>query len=71
MELDRGDNITAEYIRGLNIDTPLAMRQGRNNYYYHRNHQGSIIALSDSTGSIVQRYAYDSFCSSVINHSHI
>ena len=53
--------IGAEYIRGLNIDTPLAMRQGRNNYYYHRNHQDSIIALSDSTGSIVQRYAYDSF----------
>jgi RHS repeat-associated protein len=32
-----------------------------NRYYVHTNHQWSVIALSDSTGSVVQVYSYDSF----------
>ncbi len=30
-------------------------------YYYHFNGLGSVIALSDSTGSIVEQYSYDVF----------
>jgi RHS repeat-associated protein len=57
--------ISARYIHGPNIDEPLAMEinAGANYipYYYHSDGLGSITAMSDSQGSIVQRYAYDSF----------
>ena len=30
-------------------------------YWYHYDGLGSVVALSDSSGSIVERYAYDVF----------
>ena len=32
-----------------------------NRYYYHTNHLGSIIALTNNSGNTVQTYSYDSF----------
>lgn len=32
-----------------------------NRYYYHTNHLGSVIALTNGSGNIVQSYSYDSF----------
>ena len=29
--------------------------------YYHRNHQGSIVALTDTSGSVVESYTYDAY----------
>jgi RHS repeat-associated protein len=37
------------------------VEKGTNAYYYHADGLGSITALSDSNGSIVQTYSYDSF----------
>ncbi len=32
-----------------------------NRYYIHTNHQGSVISLTNSSGTIIQKYEYDSF----------
>jgi len=61
MEYDQTGNITAKYTHGPNIDEPLAIQQGTNTYYYHADGLGSITALSNSSGNIVQTYSYDSF----------
>ena len=61
MEYDQTGNITAKYTHGPNIDEPLAVQQGTNTYYYHADGLGSITALTNASGSIVQTYAYDSF----------
>jgi RHS repeat-associated protein len=61
MEYDQNSNITAKYTHGPNIDEPLAVQQGTNIYYYHADGLGSITGLSNTSGSIVQTYSYDSF----------
>jgi hypothetical protein len=30
-----------------------------NLYFYHKNHLGSVIAISDETGKLVENYKYD------------
>jgi len=60
-EYDANGYIGNRYIHGLGIDEPLAMIDGKNTYYYHADGLGSIIALTDSRGSTVQTYEYDSF----------
>ena len=54
-------SITARYTHGPNIDEPLALEKNGQTYYYHADGLGSITGLSDTTGSIVQTYSYDSF----------
>jgi RHS repeat-associated protein len=61
LEYDQSGNITAKYTHGPNIDEPLAVQQGTNTYYYHADGLGSITALSNASGAIVQTYSYDSF----------
>ena len=60
-EYDQNNNITASYTHGPNIDEPLSVQKGTNTYYYHADGLGSITALSNSSGNIVQTYSYDSF----------
>ena len=61
MEYDQSGNVTAKYTHGPNIDDPLAVQQGTNTYYYHADGLGSITALSNTSGNVVQTYSYDSF----------
>ena len=62
-----GDQIIAEYadsglvkkfIYGPGIDAPIMMQAGETKYYYHADRLGSIIALADSTGNLVDAYRY-------------
>lgn len=61
MEYDQSGNITAKYTHGPGIDEPLAVQQGTAIYYYHADGLGSITALTNTSGTIVQTYTYDSF----------
>ncbi len=54
-------NVKAKFTHGSGIDEPLAIKKGANIYYYHADGLGSIVALTDTTGSVVQTYSYDSF----------
>lgn len=41
--------------------TPLAMQRGGQTYFYHADHRGSIEALTDAQGTVVERYTYAPF----------
>jgi RHS repeat-associated protein len=67
-----GDQVIAEYdgegtllrkfIYGAGIDEPVEMYvPGSGWYYYHYDGLGSVVALSDSSGNIVEECSYDVF----------
>jgi len=60
-EYDGNGNVKNAYIHNLTIDDALAVQQGTNTYYYHKDGLGSVINLTDSTGSVVNSYIYKSF----------
>lgn len=49
------------YTHGPGADEPLALERGSSYYYYHADHLGSIMAITDGIGNVLQRYRYDSF----------
>ena len=53
------DGAITSYLYGNDIDEALQMKRGSVIHYYHTNHLGSTIALSDSGGVIVERIDYD------------
>jgi len=65
LEYNTNNEIQTRYTHGPNIDEPLVIEiKGTTTftpYYYHADGLGSITALTDTNGSIVQRYEYDSF----------
>ena len=50
-----------QFVYGRRIDSPLQIRTGGQDYYYHDNSLGSIVALTDDTAAVVERYEYDVF----------
>jgi RHS repeat-associated protein len=60
-EYDGNGNVKNAYIHNLAIDDPLAVQQGTNAYFYHKDGLGSVVNLTDSTGSVVKSYTYKSF----------
>ncbi|PIR16399.1 MAG: hypothetical protein COV46_08445, partial [Deltaproteobacteria bacterium CG11_big_fil_rev_8_21_14_0_20_49_13] len=59
-ERDVNDNVKANYIYS-GLDEPVAMMKDGNIYYYHYNYQGSIVAVTNTAGEVVEKYAYDPF----------
>jgi RHS repeat-associated protein len=51
----------ARYAQGPGIDEHLAMLRGTTTSYYEQDGSGSVTSLTNSAGSIVQSYTYDSF----------
>lgn len=58
-ESDSGGNITAYYVYGLGLITKVT--PAGNAYHYHYDGIGSTIAITDSLGNVVNKYAYDAF----------
>lgn len=56
-----GQTLVASYLFGNDIDEALQMKRGNNTYYYHANHLGSVMALTDSESHIAERIEYDAF----------
>ena len=52
---------TSSYTYGNGIDNVLQMKRGAEDYYYHTNHLGSTMALSDKAGTAVERVEYDAY----------
>lgn len=51
-----------QYVYGNGVDEVLQMRSASNDdFYYHENSIGSIAAITDSTGSVVERYQYNAY----------
>jgi len=60
---ETGSVVQRLFIYGLGIDEPLAMVRPGEDYwsYYHFNHLGSVMCLTDSDGDIEERYEYDAY----------
>jgi RHS repeat-associated protein len=62
VEEQNGAGMTqATYVYGNYIDEVLTMNRLGMNYYYHQNALWSVEAVTDSTGSPVERYRYDAY----------
>jgi len=54
--------VSVNYIRTLNIDEPLARVVADGTVrYYQQDALGSVIALTDETGTIKTQYIYDPY----------
>jgi RHS repeat-associated protein len=61
IEYDGGGQVIRRYVYGHGIDQPIAIVTPTVEYYYHFDGLGSVIALSDSTGNVVETYAYSPY----------
>ncbi len=55
------------YLRGLDIDEPLARLADADTKYYLTDALGSSVALTDSTGAVATTYAYEPFGRTTVN----
>ncbi len=67
-ERDPQDHVTQQYVDGASIDGHLAMDQYNadgvtlnRTLYYHEDAKGWVVALSDASGAVVERYSYDAY----------
>jgi RHS repeat-associated protein len=51
----------ASYTYGPGMDQLLMMEQGGSTWFYHTDGLGSVIAITDVAGNLVQRYGYDAW----------
>ncbi|VAX36346.1 hypothetical protein MNBD_UNCLBAC01-1000, partial [hydrothermal vent metagenome] len=60
-EYNGSNALQAEYVMGDNIDEILTMERAGQTYYYHTDGLGSITQITNSAGSIIEQYTYDSY----------
>ncbi|MFA5794301.1 MAG: SDR family NAD(P)-dependent oxidoreductase [Candidatus Brocadiia bacterium] len=61
-ETDQTGVTRKQYVFGIGIDEVLTMEtSGGQRYYYHTNLQGSVYAVTDNTGNVVERYKYSAY----------
>ena len=58
---DSSGNVLASYVFGDGADDIIATKINNNDYYFYRNAIGSVTAVGNSSGSLVERYEYDPF----------
>ncbi|MCP4396200.1 MAG: hypothetical protein GY801_02665 [bacterium] len=58
-ERDAANQLQARYSYGNGIDEVLTMERDGQTYSYHRDGLGSVTEISDQSGDLVERYAYD------------
>ena len=58
---ERKTTDTATYVYGSAIDDILSMRRNGQDFYYLKNHLGSVLAITDGNGAIVETYDYDPY----------
>ena len=51
----------AHYAFGADTDEVAIVNRGGNNYFYHQDGLGSVVAITDASGNVVQRYGYDAW----------
>jgi len=56
-DLDGDGHILAKYTT-LGVDNMHSVTMGGKTYYYHTNHLGSVVAITDDAGDVVNRYEY-------------
>jgi RHS repeat-associated protein len=59
LEYNGANLLQASYTDGSGVDSVLGMSRGGSSYYYSVDGLNSTTALTDATGTVVQRYSYD------------
>ena len=59
--IDEAGEVVREYVFSEITDQPLLLRTGGDEYWYHCDGMGSVIALTNAQGAVVERYRYDPF----------
>ena len=57
-EQDENKATAATYVYGIDIDEVVNMRRGGADFYYHCDELYNVVAITDSQGDVVERYAY-------------
>jgi RHS repeat-associated protein len=60
-EQDSGSVTQATYVYGGYVDEVLSMERNAIDYYYHTDDLFTVRVLTDSSGSVIERYAYDDY----------
>lgn len=60
-ERDVADVVTATYVYGTGPDEILSMRLGGDDFVHHQSLNGTVVALTDNSGAVVERYGYDAY----------
>ncbi|MEF2174967.1 MAG: RHS repeat-associated core domain-containing protein, partial [Candidatus Absconditabacteria bacterium] len=60
-QVGTGALVSKSYVNGLGLDNLIAYELGEEIYYFQRNHLGSVVGLTDSSGNLVIEYDYDEF----------
>ncbi len=58
---DSAGNVIASFVFGSRIDDIISARINNNDFFYYKNALGSVNAIANSAGNIVERYEYDPF----------
>jgi RHS repeat-associated protein len=65
-EYDGSGTLVRKYINGLGIDEPILLDNGTNKYYYHFDGLGSVTALTDASGQVIETYEYGVYGDTII-----
>ena len=61
-----------ESYKNLCLDEQYLLdKKNQKTYYYHRDHQGSIIALSNDSKEIIERFIYDESYGKIVKHEKL
>lgn len=61
---------TITIVHDQKVDTPLSITNENGTFYYHRDHQGSIIALTNESGEVVESISYDDSYGEIVNFEY-
>ena len=60
-ERDGTGAVEATYVYGRGVDDVLQMARGGTDYYFHQDDLGNVVAVTDGSGNVVERYDYGPF----------
>jgi len=67
--LNENGEILSTIVHAEYIDSPLSITTGDQTYYYHQDHQGSILSLTDALQNEVESYNYDPYGVTSLNQT--
>ncbi|MCI0635188.1 MAG: hypothetical protein L0206_14950, partial [Actinobacteria bacterium] len=60
-ETDAGGLTEATYVYGVELDEHVQIQNGAGTFYLHQNARGDVVALTDSSGAVVEKTLFDDF----------
>ncbi len=69
-EHDASAALLARYIHGAREDEMIAKIDSYGTVYYHTDAEGSVAALTDASGNVIERYTYDAFGAATVKDAN-